>query len=77
MIGIDFSWAVFLFTCIPVLALGFIWLFSFGRENLHKGMEIESAVWNCEICTYIYFVFDKKAVISQCPRCASLNRKKS
>lgn len=77
MIGIDFNWAIFVFICVPALVFSFIWLISAGSGNLNKSLGIENAVWNCEICTYVYFVLDKKAVISQCPRCASLNRKKA
>lgn len=76
MIAIDFSWSIFIFSCVPVLILMFLWVTPPKKDIIFKALKVRDAVWNCNICTYIYFVLDKKAFISQCPRCGSLNRRK-
>jgi hypothetical protein len=74
MIPIEFSWAIFLFGLLPVLFIFWLWIVPFTDKSTIRNVELNQATWHCNICTYIYIVFDKK-VISKCPRCGSLNKR--
>lgn len=75
MIKLDLSVAVALYVSIFVIGILIIWVFSKDRYFFKKYKSDKKFVWQCPICLHVY-IDSKNAVISECPRCFSLNKRK-
>jgi reverse gyrase len=75
MIRLELTTAVAIYTLVTVIGILSLWVF-FGREKKATQYVSEKKnIWQCTICTYTY-VDSRHEVISKCPQCGSLNKRK-
>ncbi len=72
MITINFSFAVTIYTGLFLLIILVSWITS--RQDRGRAIEMEE-LWQCPICTYLYFDYSSHDRVSVCPRCRSYNRR--
>ena len=75
MIKIEFSLAIALYLVLIICIIFICWIIIESRKDRPGLFSSErDFFWQCDTCTYLY-VDSKHAVISQCPRCGSYNKK--
>ncbi|MFC1703622.1 hypothetical protein ACFL1E_02410 [Candidatus Omnitrophota bacterium] len=72
MIKIEFSIAIALYIGTLVSLVVIQWLFM--RVKTARSVDTD-ALWQCPICTYVYFDYYPKGEFSTCPRCDSFTKK--
>jgi len=76
MIKLDISQAVFLYLLFSVVSILILWIFFEQKFKFVYFREEDIYIWQCEICAHTY-IDSQSEDISRCPRCESLNERKS
>lgn len=75
MIELDISTAVALYLLLTVVTILLLWLFLDRDAKPKQYASEKKSIWQCQVCTFTY-VDSQHDVISKCPQCGSLNKRK-
>lgn len=73
MIEIDFSTFICYYLLGAIVVILIFWLFDIKSQLKKRSLDTH-CVWQCSICTYVYFD-PRSGNISSCPVCGSFNKR--